>query len=260
MTALNVSLGRGWTNLSLTGSLVSNNATVTAQLIGGYLGGLWMNVTAQGVALPSSIPLYAGVIPAVRLPASLPPSAVPLVAGVAVSGMFLAPDTETIVGVDLNATVSCNNPLGPGSPIVVRAVAMDVQLQGQGETIGLLHVPWTNVPQQGVQAQQLAQQQQQAQLVGNGDGGGSLINVSLALDAALDISTTAPAFGAFISAFLYADVVSIGLYGPTAAAMSVTIDCALGHLTVSVPVQVREGRRPAGTNSSPLPSAVPVHR
>lgn len=229
MYAKNLSLGRGWTSIDLTGTLVNNNSTVTETLISGYLGGLWMNATAYGVALPSSTPLYAGVIPEVVLAASLPPSSLPLVESVDVTAMTLSPETNTLLGVALNATITLNNPLGAESPIVTSAIRLNVSLQGQGEDIGMLVVPWTNV---------VGGMRELPGPAGSrvNDPGPALFNLSVALEATLDIGATGDAFGAFLSDFVYAREVTIGLYGPTAAAMSATIDCALGRLTVSVPI------------------------
>jgi hypothetical protein len=146
--AVNVSLApSGVTSVQMTGELdpaVGPVAQAAAsELVGAYLAGRAVNVTAVGEPTGSSIPLYAPLISALNITAALAGSATPLVAGITVHSLDLAPLSPTTLDVGLSATVSINSPLGPDSPLAVNAVALNVSLEGSGAIVGRLTAPLT---------------------------------------------------------------------------------------------------------------------
>lgn len=146
--AFNVSLApSGVTTVQMTGQLdpaVGPVAQAAAsELVGAYLAGRTVNVTAVGEPMGSSIPLYAPLISALNITAALAGSATPLVAGISVHSLDLAPMSPTTLDVGLSATVSINSPLGPDSPLAVNAVALNVSLEGSGAIVGRLTAPLT---------------------------------------------------------------------------------------------------------------------
>ena len=240
--ARNASLfgGGATNNLTLQGFISSSNASAAGRLISDYLGGRVVSIVAVGDG--SSSALYAPVVSALRLQASLAGSTDPLIAGLAVIGMYLRPMGAESVGIDLNVSVSVLNPLGAASPIVVRAVGLNCTLLGEGSTLGDLFVPLTPVLDgrlissggdgyavgDGVGADD----------DGGGGGGGALQNLTLALSATLSLATTNARFSAFVLSFLQRSSVDLGLVSNASNAMTIDISCALGNLQVAIPLGV----------------------
>lgn len=264
--------------VSLAGVLVpqADPAGVAAldALITAYLRGVTVNVTAVGLPLGSSTPLFAPIISALNLTAGLQGTKTPLVASIAVSGMDLVPLSPSELAVGLNATVGINSPLGAGSPLTVKNVGINVTLEGEGMDLGRLFLALPVPARSGGGGRALAGAGEDAgadagaaspvslgrarrlsladaPLVWRqraGSGGGlaadppetAVVNVSLALHAALTIDDSASGtFGKFITTFINRDAVSLALVGREPSALSVELGCVLGDLTVSVPIEAR---------------------
>jgi len=254
--AINATLLPGITNISLTGILVSSNTSITDELISAYLGNRPVTVTAKGEALPSSIPLYAPVLGALTLQASLNGSALPLVAGIDVQGMYLEPLGTSAVGVYLNVTVSVNNLLGANSPITVKSIALNCSLEGQGQNLGDLYVPETIVNGSSVESYNRAlalgdintlpfapstnvRILNMVHSTSQDDPSLPLLNITLSLSAVLSLQASDTKFADFVLQFLQLPQLSIGLVSSASNSMIVNLNCVLGDLTVGIPIAAR---------------------
>jgi hypothetical protein len=140
LIARNAALARGEGALAVSGALAppSTPAGVAAlsDLISRYLGGLSTNLTAVAASCapplcPGAVPLWAPLLDsgAVTLNAVLPPSALPLVAGVEVRAMYLAPRGALAVGLMLETTIYVTALLGIDSPIALASLALNCTLR-----------------------------------------------------------------------------------------------------------------------------------
>jgi hypothetical protein len=257
MVTEDASLLAGTSSFQFSGVLTPDNVTLVQDLIGSYLANIPVNVSAVGVdTWPTSIPLYKPVIQFLQLNTSLVNLGPPLVHGMNVDSMYLTPAGPSAVGIQLNATVQVNNILGPNSPIVVQSIAMNVSLQGAGVSLGQLVVPSTPVTTRATgPTSLLASDEAGQELVLHmspvGSDGGErrlsarydddipILNVTMSLIAVLDIDTTAVEFSQFILAFLSNSTVNLGLVGPDRSAMTATLACVLGTLTVQIPLNAQ---------------------
>ena len=219
-------------NLTLSGVLQSTNVTATQRLISAFLGGEVVSITAVGTSYPSSIPLFQPVIEALSITATLDGSkAEPLISGITVDSMFLEPRGATEVGILLNVTVAVTNLLGANSPINVEYIALKCGLEGEGQVLGNLDVPRTPVQ---VTSQIAAFQHRLGDPLPL-----PIINISIGLEATLTLDTTDTKFSEFVLAFLQRSDVSLGLVSNASDAMTVDLSCALGALTVQIPIASR---------------------
>ena len=232
-------------NLTLSGVLQSTNVTATQRLISLFLGGDVVSITAVGTSYPSSTPLFLPVIEALSITASLDGSkAEPLISGITVDSMFLEPRGQTEVGILLNVTVAVTNLLGANSPINVEYIALKCGLEGEGQVLGTLDVPKTPVLSSSMQVTSFSQQQsnnhnhQQQPLLGD-PAPLPIINISIGLEATLTLDTTDTKFSQFVLAFVQKSDVSLGLVSNASDAMTVDLSCALGTLTVQIPIASR---------------------
>ncbi|RYG57037.1 DUF3712 domain-containing protein [archaeon] len=240
LVAPNVSLTQGHNLICVTGALTPASPAATSALVSAYLGGEPTAFQATCSAVASSIPLYAPILPLVNLSTVLPPASFPLLAALHVEGMQLLPSgNDSIIATQLNATVTLNNLLGPDSPITLTSVAMNASLAhvnaaGVDTVLGSLRVPRSPVVHN---AHTRAAPLNAAALV-PGDASLPLFNVSLSMDAQLDIGDTGDAFVAFMSMFMHEPTTTIGLLSASHDAMSATAETVLGNLSVSIPLNV----------------------
>jgi hypothetical protein len=226
-------------NLTLSGVLQSTNVTATQRLISAFLGGEVVSITAIGTSYPSSIPLFLPVIEALSITASLDGSkAEPLISGITVDSMFLEPRGATEVGILLNVTVAVTNLLGANSPINVEYIALRCGLEGEGQVLGTLDVPRTPV----LMSKQVHAVSNQASYQHNlliDPAPLPILNISIGLEATLTLDTTDTKFSQFVLDFVQKSDVSLGLVSNASDAMTVDLTCALGTLTVQIPIASR---------------------
>ncbi len=139
-------LTTGWNSVSFTGPLDPTDPGVRQDLFDRFLGGREARVKARAFACEGTAPLFASAVHALSLDVTLPGAAYPLVDSMSVGGMELVPKESSLaVGLNLNATVTLNNPLGATSGLVVQDVGMRGSLFGDGVDVGTLVVPSTKV-------------------------------------------------------------------------------------------------------------------
>ena len=235
--ATNASLVASSTNnLTLAGVLESSNVTATNRLISAYLGGRAVAIEARGALYGPTSPLYQPVVSALALSAQLAGSSAPLISSIVVDGMFLQPISNEAVGVGLNATISVANPLGADSPIEVNSIALNCSLEGEGQLLGDLVVPTTVVS--------AVTRGWAWRAVGAGDDDDgvppvAIVNISLQLSATLALQTTNTRFADFVLSFLQRSSVTLGLVSNSTSALSIDLGCALGALSVALPIESR---------------------
>lgn len=245
-------LRKGWTELRFGGPLASTNTTFLSGLISDYLS----NVTTvvRAVARPCApseaarcggggggVPLFAPLLATgvVALEAALTGAPVPLLRGVLVKGMYLAPRGAREVGLALNITVLVSALLGFNSPVTVKELGLNCSLVGEVglndlRVLGALRVPTTplNATAQRVGGGGVAR---------GGDPASDLLGVSASLAAALNITDSDPSFASFVQYFLSSPAVGMRLTsapGVAAATALVGLDSALGFLRVTVPLDI----------------------
>lgn len=233
-----VYLRRGWNTITFAGTLVDANPNDTNTIISSFLGGRAVNLTTRGRPAQRTPLLFRQAVTALSLDVTLQPWQQPLVAGMHVESMSVAPapgvggGPSSLVALDMVATVTVNSPLGPHSPLLVQTVAMDVELTGNGAAMGELRVPPT------APLALAAQAPPPSALAGAGSGA-TPVNVSLALQATLDLDTPQHegAFEGFMDAFLHDGSVQVGLASLGPRSLSTVISCALGaDIAVTVPM------------------------
>ncbi len=262
MYAADVFLTRGWNTIQLFGVLQNYNTSVTDKLISAYLGGQAVNVTTRGVVSPYTPRPFRVALSHLQLQVELPPWNKPLVAGMHVQSMTVqpAPDSQvpnavsaTRVALGMQAVVTVNSPLGPFSPLTVRSVAMDVELQGNGKSMGELVVPPTaplptpapavcvSVSSGGVAAARPSTPPLQPLQGGLKEvqGPATPVNITLDINTVLDLDSAehAGAFSAFMGEFLNAPDVQVGLSSLSSHSLSTVVDMALGQgIEIIVPM------------------------
>ena len=225
-------------------------------LISDYLGGKSVAVSAVGVPLPSSFPVYGPFISALSLSAQLNGTDTPLVQAITVHSLSLVPLSASQLSVSMNATVSINSPLGANSPISVRGVGLNVSLEGGGAIVGSLYIPLPPMmsdvsPSSAASSSALSRRlpsassgastsnREVARFSGSGSSS-ALVNETLSIEGAiLTIDSSGSAFGDFIKQFINQPSVTLGLVGTSPSALSVALSSALGDVTVSVPITAR---------------------
>jgi hypothetical protein len=150
--------------------------------------------------------------------------------------MFLQPQGARSVGLTLDALVEVDALLGVSSPLTLTSIAIACSLQGTTSAtasapLGLLSVPFTNTSALAAVVPGGS---------GGGGGSGATLGVNLTLRAELDITESDSAFSAFVSYFIAAQSVQLGLVQSALGQSGVTVGLSsvLGNLTVTVPIAV----------------------
>jgi len=243
-------LRRGWTPLTFTGPFAPQSKAAREDLFGRYLGGRTALVRAEGFACEGTSPLFAGAVPAISLGVLLPGSPFPLVHSMDVIGMELVPQAAAgRVGLRLNATVTLNNPLGAAAGLVVEDVGMTGSLFGDGVDVGTLVVPKTHVTTDSSwaepggaapEARAFPPAPQPLPPVAP-----ARLNVTMRVSGEIDLhsagaanASTEPAFATFVDRFLLNDTVTLGVSSSSTTALETTIRCALGEISLRVPLDI----------------------
>jgi hypothetical protein len=239
VVAANASLAAGENTLTFVGQLASADLPLTNALISSYLGGVAVNVTAVGsTRVPATIPLYADLLRNVSISTQLVGGDVPLVSSVAVHSMELAPRGLDAVRVGLNATIFVNNILGPDSPLRLTSVRVNVTLLGSGKPLGRLVVDMPDFGADAPLAAAAAPPPPRRLLAAGAAPALPTIAIPLVLDAELDITESVDAFAEFILDFLSSKTVALGLFSAEATGLEANISCALGNLTIGIPLDI----------------------
>jgi Protein of unknown function (DUF3712) len=227
-----VSLNPGPNAFTFYGPLVSTNIELTNDLISTYLGGYPVNVTAVGsTSVPATYPLYSNLLSAINISTQLTNDGIPLVDSVSVNAMGLSPVGLTSVLIDLDVDINVNNILGENSPLNVGSVAIDVELEGGGQPLGRLVADMPNLGTTTLFSSTSSKLLQFGQEL-------PIVTIPIKLSAVLDIQETFGAFSDFILAFLANETVSLGLYSNVSSGLQANLSCALGDLSIGIPVDI----------------------
>lgn len=268
--ASSVSLMQGWTDLVFDGPLDPKDPAARDDLFDKYLTGSTTAVTASAFACAGTASLFRDVVPALQLDVALPGSPFPLIEGMQVNGLEMVPESESQVGIRLNATVTLNDPLGAGGGLVVESVGMRGNLFGDGVDVGTLVIPKTPVASgdqfhldswadgaatRGAVASAPALQWPAPLLARLASSNipppppplpslpPARLNVSIQVEGQLELSgpglnDTASAFATFVDRFLLNDTVTMEVASAAPSALETTIHCGLGEVTIRVPLHI----------------------
>jgi hypothetical protein len=258
-SAFNATLVPGYNLLQLNGSIAPEPAALpTASVVfSRYLSGLNSSVVVVGESVSlagAPTPQWlSDAIASISANATLPGGDIPLVHGVEVAGISMQATGLDTVAIDLNATVLVNNIMGPASPIAVLSSTLNVTMEdADEEALGQLLVTQgmgpTAPPAAAAAAAsaallsgafhiEAAAGKRGPRSVGVGDGPLPILPIPLRFTGVLQLNHTAPAFGRFIGAFIHNSSVTLGLSGSAPNALIANLTCALGNLSVSIPLQ-----------------------
>jgi hypothetical protein len=262
VSAPDASIGSGWTDLVFSGPLLPPTAAIRQDLFDRYLAGVPAQVVASGMPCEGTAKLFAESMRAVKLSVAFPGASFNLVDSMTVEGMNLLPQDDTSVGIELNATVTMNNPLGGPATMLVEEVSMVGSLMGDGMDLGEIVVPPTPV---SINQHTFLEVSPVSHALDSEAVGHDLppapaplppilptpFNISLRVTGIVNFQksagggSTEPEFARFIDDFLMNDTVTVSLHSDTTTAMKARVKCGAGTVNLQLPLRIPPATVPA---------------